>query len=554
MSKKNTTEYFIKKAKEIHGDKYDYSKVEYVNNKTLVTIICKKHGCFSQRADKHLMGQGCPFCSGTMKGTSETFISKSKSVHGDKYDYSKVQYINSEENVCIICPEHGEFWQTPHNHLKGKGCPICSKAKTKHKKFTKESFIEESVKVHGDKYDYSKSNYVDMNTKTCIICKKHGEFWQTPFLHLKGSGCKLCSCEVNGFSKRKSSDEFIESAKMVHGDKYDYSETVYLTAKNKVKIICPIHGAFYQSPWKHISGSGCPKCVHHVSKSETEIFEYVGSIIGKENVVQSERNAISPKEIDIYIPSLKTGIEYNGLMWHTEKYRDKDYHLSKLEIAKKKGIRLIQIFEDEYTGNKELILKKVRHIIGLNDGTKISGRKCQIHEIGNEEAKEFLNRNHLQGYHPSTLHIGAYHEGKLVAVMSFKKEKSYSNEWELTRFASDSDYRLQGVGGKLFSYFTKNYNPEKVKSFADRRWTTDEKSNMYIKIGFKFDGYTPPDYRYFNPLDGVKRQHKFGFRKDKLNKKYGLPISMTENEMTKKLGYEKIYDCGLIRYIWKKAE
>jgi len=553
MSKKNTTKTFIEKAKQIHGDRYDYSKVSYTNNKTNITIICKKHGKFSQRPDKHLIGQGCPFCSKTMKSSNNSFIEKAKQIHGDRYDYSKVEYVNSHTKVCIICPEHGEFFQDPHNHLKGKGCPICSKSIHKNKKYTTETFVQEANKVHNCKYDYSKTEYIDMLTKVCIICPKHGEFYQLPYLHLKGSSCKKCAHEELGLSKRLTTEDFIEKSNKIHNNKYDYSKTEYVTGKNKVCIICPKHGEFWQAPWRHLDGNGCPKCVHHISKAESEIFDYITSLIGKENVIQSERKLIPPKEIDIYVPSLKIGIEYNGLFWHSN--IEKSNHLKKLNACKEKGVKLIQIFEDEYVNSKDIVLNKIKHLVGVSENLpKIMGRKCEIKEIDNGLAKSFLNKYHIQGYGPSTISIGAFFNDLLIAVMSFKKETKESNRWELVRFASDYNYICQGVGGKLFKYFVREYGPDVIKSFADRRWTINEESNVYTKLGFVFDGYTEPDYKYFSPSDGIKRQHKFGFRKKLLNHKYGLPLSMTESEMTKQLGYEKIYDCGLIRYIWKKAD
>lgn len=555
MSNKLTTSEFIQKAKKIHGEKYNYDFVEYENSKKNVCIICSKHGKFFQSPYKHLTGQGCPLCSKTKRGTNETFIEKAKKIHGDKYDYSKVNYVNSNEKVCIICKEHGEFWQDPHNHLKGKGCPICSKKITKRKKYTTESFIKEANKIHKNEYDYSKSNYIDMNTKIIITCSKHGDFKQTPYMHLNGSQCPVCSKENSGIKKRLTKEQFVENASKLHNNKYDYSNVEYVTAKRYVNIICPIHGEFKQTPDKHLSGCGCPKCVHHVSKNESEIFDFVSSLIGKENVIQSERKIIFPKEINIYIPKLKIGIEYNGIFWHSEKKISKNRHLEKLNLCNKNGIKLIQIFEDEYIDNKNLVYEKLKHLLNVSGSlTKIMGRKCEIKEIDNNLAKNFLNKYHIQGYGSSTIHLGAFYNNLLIAVMSFKKESINSRKWELTRFASDYDYICQGVGGKLFKYFIRKNNPDYIKSFADRRWTIDEESNVYTKLGFVFDSYTPPDYKYFNPSDGIKRQHKFGFRKKQLNHKYGLPLSMTESEMTKKLGYEKIYDCGLIKYIWKKAD
>ena len=140
----------------------------------------------------HLRGQGCPKCAGTKKSSTKEFIEKARKVHGDKYDYSKVEYINNKTKVCIICPEHGEFWQTPNCHLSGDGCAKCSK---KHK-YTTEEWIEEAKKVHGNKYDYSKVNYINSQTKVCIICPEHGEFWQKPDRHLLGQGCPICRTSV----------------------------------------------------------------------------------------------------------------------------------------------------------------------------------------------------------------------------------------------------------------------------------------------------------------------------------------------------------------------
>jgi hypothetical protein len=126
---RKTTEQFIKKAKEVHGDKYDYSKVEYVNNETKVCIICPKHGEFWQKPSNHLQGKGCLDCCGSRKKTTEQFITEAREKHGDKYDYSKVEYVNGKTKVCIICPKHGEFYQKPERHLQRQGCPKCNSSK-----------------------------------------------------------------------------------------------------------------------------------------------------------------------------------------------------------------------------------------------------------------------------------------------------------------------------------------------------------------------------------------------------------------------------------------
>lgn len=287
-----------------------------------------------------------------------------------------------------------------------------------------------------------------------------------------------------------------------------------------------------------------------LSKEENEIISFIRSN-GFE--CKSNRSILKGKEIDIYIPDLKIGIEYNGILWHCERFgKDKNYHLNKTIECSNKGVKLIHIFEDEYILHKDIVLSKIKHLLKINDNLpKIAGRKCIIKKIDKEICESFLEKYHIQGFVSSTVYLGAYYNNKLIAAMSFLNEND--NNWNLTRFVSDYNYICCGVGGKLFKYFVNNYNPIEVKTFADRRWTINEIDNMYIKLGFKFEKYLSPEYRYYNSkVDKYQRFHKFGFRKQILHKKYGLPLTMTEKEMTKELGYDRIWDCGLIKYIWKK--
>ena len=236
--------------------------------------------------------------------------------------------------------------------------------------------------------------------------------------------------------------------------------------------------------------------------------------------------------------------------------KDKNYHLTKLEECRKNGIGLITIFEDEYELHKEIVLKKIAHIMNIKNANmpKVFARKCVVNEIYSFEAERFLNLNHIQGFVKSTLFLGAFYNNKLIGVMSFLKQQN--NDWELTRFASDINTICCGVGGKLFKYFTKHYTYNQIKSCADRRWTLNEENNVYIKLGFKFQGFTRPNYTYFNSnIDRFKRFHKFNFRKAKLLKKFPfLNPNLTETEMAKELGYDRIWDCGLIKYVYTNPD
>lgn len=191
---KSSTIDFIEKARKVHGDKYDYSLVDYVNAKTAIKIKCPIHGVIEQTPDRHLRSCGCPYCGGSIKLTTEQFISKAKEIHGDKYDYSKAKYVNAHTPITIICPIHGEFQQKPSEHLSGYGCKQCGiERRSQAQALTTDKFIERAKKVHGDKYDYSKVEYINSSTPITIICKKHGEFQQRPDSHLQGQGCPICN-------------------------------------------------------------------------------------------------------------------------------------------------------------------------------------------------------------------------------------------------------------------------------------------------------------------------------------------------------------------------
>lgn len=225
---------------------------------------------------------------------TQAFIEKAQKVHGDKYDYSKVVYITGDQAVCIICPKHGEFWQKPRVHLRGRGCKQCwiDGISTKLSSNTEE-FIKKARKVHGDKYDYSKVDYKGTTTKVTIICPVHGEFEQTPNSHLNGNGCYQCGRDMSGLKLRLTQDEFISRCNIIHNNKYDYSKTIFKGQVNPITITCPKHGDFIQNAGLHLRGCGCPKCGNITSTAEYELRDYIESIIGKDNI-DEERKRVGP--------------------------------------------------------------------------------------------------------------------------------------------------------------------------------------------------------------------------------------------------------------------
>jgi hypothetical protein len=297
-----------------------------------------------------------------MENKNIIFIKKANTIHGVKYNYSKIIYSNNKNKITIICPEHGDFNQTPNSHLSGVGCPKCGlikKANSKRKKL--DVFILNANKKHNHRYDYSILQYKHTHSKVRIICSKHGEFEQTPNNHLKGHGCPICSYIERSEDKKSNTIEFINKSLLIHGDKYDYSLVEYIGALIKVIITCEKHGMFLQTPNNHLNGQGCPICKE--SKGENKIRDYLNK--NNINFIPQHRfpdcRKIRPLPFDFYLPEHNTCIEYQGeqhykpIEWFGGEQVFNDI-LNRDEIKKKyckqKNIKLIIINQTDLLKNK----------------------------------------------------------------------------------------------------------------------------------------------------------------------------------------------------------
>jgi hypothetical protein len=311
-----TTEIFVERSNKIHNNEYDYSLTQYINTETEVTIICKIHGPFTCRASSHSQGTGCGKCYGIYQSNTEEFVKKATEIHGNKFDYSKVEYKKCYELVCIICRIHGEFMQSPSNHLKGHQCPECSSIQ-----YTTESFIQKAKEKHGDIYDYSKVVYVNIETPVIIICKQHGEFQTTPKTHLKGSICKKCVLQKQSEERSFTLEQFIERANETHKNKYSYDNANYTNSKRKVNITCKKHGDFLQIPNQHIQGDGCPKCSKKgYSQISIRWLTFISQLYGiKIQHAENEGEFSIPDtrmKADGYCKDNNTIYEFHGTLWH----------------------------------------------------------------------------------------------------------------------------------------------------------------------------------------------------------------------------------------------
>lgn len=337
------------------------------------------------------------------------FISEANKVHHGKYDYSKSEYIGKKKKLCIICPEHGEFWQTPYQHVHGQGCPICGNRTVSEKlKFSKEKVFEMANEIHNGKYDYSKAEYVNMNTKFCIICPEHGEFWQFPnnhiskrqgcpacaghvltkemFVeranqkhnfkydyskvefkrnkdkitiicpehgefeqtvntHLNGCGCQICGKERIADKRRKPHDEVIEDFIKIHGDRYDYSNVEYINNHTKIRIICKKHGEFCQTPNNHLFGVGCPKCKQSYGENEISLYLKSKGIKFTQEKTFDWLKFRRKQKLDFYLDDYNAAIEFQGEQ-HFRPVRYWNYNNP--DIAKKSYEKVV-----EYDSNKQ---------------------------------------------------------------------------------------------------------------------------------------------------------------------------------------------------------
>lgn len=240
MERNIKTQKFIQKALLLHGNKYDYSKVKYTHSHSKVIIKCSNHGDFYQSPNSHLQGAGCCKCKEDKNRISiEEFINKSKQIHNNKYDYSKVVYKNANKKITIICPVHGEFEQSPNHHLKGSGCTECYNI---NRTLSNEEFINKAKAIHGDKYKYHKVKYQHNTKKVCLICPKHGLFYQRPQNHLAGRGCPICKSSKGELEIKKILNKFnIKSVSQyrIPDEKYLLKYDFYLPELN---ILIEFHG------------------------------------------------------------------------------------------------------------------------------------------------------------------------------------------------------------------------------------------------------------------------------------------------------------------------
>jgi Zn finger protein HypA/HybF involved in hydrogenase expression len=303
------------------------------------------------------------------KLNTQEFISKAILKHGDLYDYSKVDYVTAHTKVGIICKTHGEFYQAAYSHLSGIGCPKCGIifCSDSNKSNTQE-FIDKAILIHGNKYDYSKVDYIGAIDKVSIICRDHGEFRQTPSVHINGHACPKCGSVSTRNKLKSNTQNFITKANLVHDNKYDYSKVNYINSKYEVIIFCKTHGEFNQSPNDHLDGCGCPSCSIRTSKSQRLISDYISSK-GFEVIDNYKPEFMKRQHLDIFIPVLNVAIEYCGAVYHHSSIngpftpKPKSYHYDKWVLCKQNNVTLLNIFDFNFEPNRNRYYRSLDRLL-----------------------------------------------------------------------------------------------------------------------------------------------------------------------------------------------
>jgi len=524
--KRLTQEEYIKKASQVHNNKYSYEKLVYVNMSTPVTIICPIHKEFVANTNNHLYNKaGCPKC-GRKDGAKirrKNFVKEAQIVHGNRYSYLKTRYQTLDIPVTITCKIHGDFLQLPRVHLDGHGCKLCSG-----KKWDTQHFILASKETFGLTFSYDNCHYTGYDNELTIRCTQHGEFVIKASKHLssKYGGCKKCYLS----HMRLTQVEFITRATKVNPD-YDYSRTVYKTMQDKVEVICPKHGGFVQTAANHLLGNQkCPKCVAVVSKPHQKIIDYL-TTTGIEFEVNVRNILLSGKELDIYIPSKMIAIEVDGVWFHSSRFQhNNNYHQQKQDEAASLGIRLYQFWDFEVNDKFSIVQSMLDVTLGLIK-VKVGARKTVYGELTSTQYANFLQENHIQGPVQSAIKYGLFYKGEIILVLG---ATTRNNTLVLDRFASKRGVIVMGGFSKLLSKLPKTM----LITHSANRYSG---GRLYQNIGFTLVSESPKTLYY---TDGVVLYSRNKFQKHKIKDLPGYNDNKTANQVLEENGIFAVYGAG----------
>lgn len=449
-------------------------------------------------------------------------------------------WVNNEPNyIKCICGKDVSFHK---NWIDGyrKGCSSkCTQSNIETKLKRKNTLIDKYgvdnvSKLESTKRKIEETNLRVYGTKSTFQNPEVREKW------------KLTIRNKYGVDHYFQTDQFKAQAKKYYLEKYGVdNQSEVEEIKHKRKNTC--YEKYGVETYLNTDHARSSIKKYNRSSYEDEILDWLRSVYTSGDIIQSERSLINPLLIDIYLPSAKLAIEFNGLYWHSEAFKDKTYHLDKTLKCREKNVHLIHIWEDDWLNRKDILKSNICNKLDILSD-RIYARKCVVKNVNNEDTSKFLNKNHIQGYAKFSNSIGLYYNDELVSLMTFGwRSINGKKEYELIRFCNKLNTIVIGAASKLFSYFIKhNTDINSITSFADRSIFN---GSIYNTLGFKFIHKTSPNYWWV--VDGVRR-HRFTYNKKKLVKQGYDPLK-TEVEIMHERGYYRIYGCGQDKWVWYRS-
>jgi len=438
--------------------------------------------------------------------------------------YCKYLKLIQDEGICLTCGEKTKFKNISTGYQKYCNLKCSNRNPDRKEKFRNSYLKNDFEKIILKRENTNLIKYGNkIANRNSIIKEKSRSRYLLEQAKNKIKYINEWNLEALTQNFEKENYNYIETFKCKLCDKI-FEDTIFNLYQRMYKCTCQ----------KPLTGS-----IH-----ENQIKDFLIQQFPDEIFIFNEK--IDKFEIDIFIPSKNIAIEYNGLYWHSEQIlrNPTTYHLNKKNICNKKGIQLIQIFEDEWIEKMDIVKDRLIHILHGKINNKIHARKCIIKEVSHILKNEFLEKYHIQGKDNSKIKLGAFYDNELISIMTFatgniaKGSKSKEGVWELNRFCIKNDLICSGIAGKLFTYFKQNYAWKEIYSYADQRWS---EGNLYFKLGFKIDYITKPNYWYTK--NGLKRIHRY-----KLKKREDEPKDIPEWILRQRQKYYRLWDCGNMKF------
>ena len=404
---------------------------------------------------------------------------------------------------------------------------------TLHSKEISDRVKKTNLEKYGDEYYLASLNAREKSKKTCL--EKYGVEYAAQNRDIIAKSLR---------SKHKNNEEKYRqhSELMLNAKDFKFSEVSPLL----YNVTCSVCGSsFLWTNYEFVSTEHCMKilyCKNCTSFGRSSYEDKISSFFPNETIIKNDRTVIKPKELDLYFPEKKLAVEFDGIYWHNGSAKS----LEKYELCKKLGIRMLNIFEHEYSESKIKSIIKT----ALNEQSEhiVYARKCEVREVKENDYKKFTIENHIQNYAYATIIYGLYYNNELVQIMSFSKPRfNKKYEWEIIRECSKCEYSIVGGKERLWKHFLREHNPVSVISYCDKRFFTGE---SYLRLGFSLIGESKPSYFYANKTHVLSR---YSCQKHKLLKLLGdkYDDSLTEKENMLRAGYFQLFDFGQFIFSYK---